>query len=81
LVALPGTYSPVRIAFRVIGARKFPLHDKAVVLENGCYKFGSEPSDALRGEELLDQLAGRQLLKKNISVCSCSDIKVLLLKT
>jgi hypothetical protein len=73
-LALPGSYSPVSIAFRVIGPRK-PLHDKAVVLERGSYKFGSEFSDAIRGEELLDQLADNQLLKKDISVCSCSNIK------
>jgi hypothetical protein len=32
-VALPGAYAPASIALRVIGARKPPLHDKAVVLE------------------------------------------------
>jgi hypothetical protein len=31
-VALPGAYTPASIARRVIGARKSPLHDKAVVL-------------------------------------------------
>jgi hypothetical protein len=32
-VALPGAYAPANIALRVIGARKHPFHDKAVVLE------------------------------------------------
>jgi hypothetical protein len=32
-VALPGAYAPSSIAFRVIAARKLPLHDNAVVLE------------------------------------------------
>jgi hypothetical protein len=32
-VTIPGAYAPASIAFRVIGARKPPLHDKAIVLE------------------------------------------------
>jgi hypothetical protein len=32
-VALPGAYTPASITFRVIGARRPPLHDKVVVLE------------------------------------------------
>jgi hypothetical protein len=34
-MALPGAYAPASVAFRVTGARR-PLHDKAVVLEEGC---------------------------------------------
>jgi hypothetical protein len=33
-VALPGTYAPVSIVLRVIGARKPSLHDKAQLLVN-----------------------------------------------
>jgi hypothetical protein len=32
-MALPGAYAPASIALRVTGARKPPLHDKAVVLK------------------------------------------------
>jgi hypothetical protein len=32
-LAVPEVYAPAIIALRVIGARKLPLHDKAVVLE------------------------------------------------
>jgi hypothetical protein len=34
-MALPGAHSPARIALRVIGARKPPFHDKAIVLKEG----------------------------------------------
>jgi hypothetical protein len=34
-VGLPGAYAPASIALRVIGAHKPPVHDKAVVLEEG----------------------------------------------
>jgi hypothetical protein len=33
-MALPGAYAPASIALRVIGARKSPLHVRAVVLES-----------------------------------------------
>jgi hypothetical protein len=33
-VALPGAYNPASITLRVIGGRKPPFHDKAVVLED-----------------------------------------------
>jgi hypothetical protein len=36
-MALSGAYAPANIALRVIGARKPPLHDKAVVLEENAY--------------------------------------------
>jgi hypothetical protein len=32
---LPGAYAPASIALKVIGTRKLPLHNKAVVLEEG----------------------------------------------
>jgi hypothetical protein len=38
-VALPETYAPVSIAFRIIGARKPPLNDKTEVLEGGKLKY------------------------------------------
>jgi hypothetical protein len=37
MVALPGNYSPASIALRVIEARKPPLHDKTVVLEEASW--------------------------------------------
>lgn len=74
MAALPEAYSPASIAFRVTGACKHPLHDKAAVLERG-----SESSYA-RGEELLDKLADSQLLKKDIFVRSCSSIRASLIK-
>jgi hypothetical protein len=80
-VALPGAYAPANINFWVIGARKPPIHDKAVVFEKGCCKYGSGSADYIRGEEFLDQLADGQILKKGISLCSCPSIKLLLLKT
>jgi hypothetical protein len=79
LAAPPETYSSASIVLRVIGARKHPLHDKAAVLERGSCEFVSESYYAARGEELLDQLAYSQLLKKDISVRS-SSIKGSLIK-
>jgi hypothetical protein len=32
-VALPGAYVPASIALRVIGVRKSPLHEKAIVFD------------------------------------------------
>lgn len=80
LAALPQAYSPASIAFRLTGARKYPLHDKAVVLERDSCKFCSDSSYAVRGEELLDQLADSQLLRKDISVRSCSSVRGSLIK-
>jgi hypothetical protein len=36
-LVLPGAYDPAIIALKVTGARKRPLHDKAVVLEEDMY--------------------------------------------
>jgi hypothetical protein len=37
MVALLGAYSPASIALPVVGMRRPPLHDKAVVLEEDSY--------------------------------------------
>jgi hypothetical protein len=35
MVALPGAYAPASIALQLNGANETPLHEKAVVLEEG----------------------------------------------
>jgi hypothetical protein len=46
IVGIPGAYTPASIPLRVIGARKPPLHDKEVVLEE---KSRSYPGIYLEG--------------------------------
>jgi hypothetical protein len=41
-VALPAAYAPASIAPRVIGARRLPLHDKVVVLEEATVLYRTE---------------------------------------
>jgi hypothetical protein len=49
-VALPEAYAPASIAVRVSGERKFPLHHKAIVLEEEFYNifYNNPPMDLLK---------------------------------